>query len=177
MNEARYYHPDTKKALISVTELLPHRAFFIDDDKLELCRQEGNALHAELKNGTGVFADIIPQIVALYGEIISQEETYYDKNGVYAGTPDMVCTNAIVDLKRTFVDAKYHALQLAGYYALLKDNGYAYGQEHNFIILTVDEDGKPKFRNVWNAQAQTAFSMCLNKHIAKQYVDKYLRTV
>jgi hypothetical protein len=170
----RYYAPISGKGVPSVTELLPERQFFCTPEQLEKARTEGEDNHRQLEKGEGIFADVLQEIESRFGRIILQEQALFSKGEFFAGTPDIVTEKAIIDLKRSFYSERYHALQLAGYNQLTRDNDIL--NTSAWFILTI-EDGKPRFRPVFNQRADLIFSYCVQEFQLKRAVQHYLKEV
>jgi hypothetical protein len=147
--------------------------------------KEGRAIHKEIENflNTGeagryteAFSNFIAKHEKDFGEVIAYETPLFSSLGKYCGTPDLILENAIVDIKRSFHNAKYHALQLAAYHELAMI-GYLsrYNVSHrNFIILVLNTDGSFKATNVWNRYALNIFKTLITKHNIEKNLDKYL---
>ncbi len=168
----------------SVTEIIPKPDFFVSDEHLEKCRIEGREDHAKIKMyfDTGdTFDDpflenfhlFVNEINGTLGTITTYERQLFSAKRGFAGTPDMEFTGALADLKRSFINDRYHALQLAGYNLLRIDNGLPKLKKW-FVIWP--ENGWFKIRNVYNDQAETIFIALLKKKKIEQAVDAYFKT-
>lgn len=109
------------------------------------------------------FSEELEAVKKQFGEIVSIEQPYWiDYKGMlYAGTPDIVLENAIVDIKYSIAHIKYYALQLAAYSILT-------GKEKNKNYIIIAVNGKAKAKNIYNDQAKAIFI----KHLEKYYLTK-----
>jgi len=183
-SENHEYRWDGEK-VISVTQLLPKVQFFCSPEQLEAARVEGNDNHSMVKMfwDTGEtfddpylesFRSWYEDNKTLLGEILLYEQPLFSKKLNYAGTPDMFFTNAIVDLKRTPGNVKYHALQFAGYNLLRKEAGMPGVKK--WILLW--HDGKEfKTKNVYNPQAEGIFKSLVMRWNIEQQINNYLKGV
>jgi hypothetical protein len=117
----------------SVTEVLPEQKFWCTPEQLEAAREEGEDNHSLIKMffDTGDtfrekiledLADKLKELKPITGNLVSHDNPMFSARHFYAGTPDAIFENAIVDFKRSRGDYKRHALQLAGYHLLAREN-------------------------------------------------------
>lgn len=169
----------------SVTQLLPKQDYFISDERLAECADEGTANHAAVEDmiRTGVsscgYTDAVQKFMSdIKGEIggIVLCETPLASAKGFAGTPDMIFENGIVDLKRTFGDRKIHGLQTAGYGILAVENGIIKETKKHYILVA-HEDGTYKTWNVYNPQAKSVFESLIAKYKIEQHINYYLKSI
>lgn len=169
------YNPETHEYFIderrvpSVTGIVPKTYFYCDPETLENARLEGIENHAYVKMylDTGdtfglqyleIFKRFMEENPQL-GPVVRYEEPLYSRKYRFAGTPDMEFQSALVDLKRTFGNSKYHALQLAGY-AILTGT-----KTRNWYILVIDQEADTyKLTNVYDKYAIDIFKGLLQQH-------------
>jgi hypothetical protein len=108
-----------------------------------------------------------------FGEIACWEKPLYCPNLGVCGTPDIVFEKAIVDIKRTFYNARYHSLQLAGYQALCEANQLVERGCTWHFILVLHED-KYQLFNVYNSMARTYFMSLVTKYKIEKNIERYL---
>ena len=131
--ENHVYKLDGEK-LPSVTEVLPKQKFWCSPDQLEAARQEGEDNHNLIRMffdsdgdtfGEDMLIDLkewLKKNKGIIGDLIQYESPLFSAKNKFAGIPDAVFKNAIVDFKRSRGDAKRLSLQLAGYSILAKEN-------------------------------------------------------
>lgn len=172
---------------LSVTGILPKPEFFCTPEELEKARQEGKDNHSMIKmyHDTGGETCDSPFLVAydtfirenepVLGKFMYCERPLYSEKDDYAGTPDLIFTKALIDLKRTIGDKRYHALQLAGYHALAHENQILPPKFNRWLVLTYDGND---FRlvNVYNDKASDVFKMLLRKRKIEINVSNYFNT-
>lgn len=177
----------------SVTQILPKLEFFCTPEQLELARQEGQEDHSKIKmywdtvhyfnNDTLVqllkndewlkkLNEFMLSQFSRWGNILQWEKRLFSEKYKFNGKSDMVFEDAIVDLKRSFINKNYHALQLTGYNILAKENKVTNTKNH--IILWYDGT-EFKFKNVYNSQAEDIFLALLKKYRIEQAVENYLK--
>lgn len=184
--ESHTYYADGK-LVPSVTNLINTFAKqhdrFVSDERYEECAEEGRANHAAVEDmlSTGKsscgYTDAVQRFIeeqeSLLGELVMYETPLGSKRG-FAGTPDMVFEHAIVDLKRSFGDKKIHALQLAGYHALVVENGIIIHPTNQHYILVADEDGTYSFTQVYHPLAEQTFLSLVARHKIEMSLAHYL---
>jgi len=153
----------------SVTQVLPKQKFFVSEEHLKKITEEGTDNHSYIKmfhdTGNTFNKPELEDLKKLYiehqylnGEKVCWEKSLYDPVLKFAGTPDLICEKSIIDFKRSFSYAEYHALQMAGYNLLRKENKL--GDVKTWLILWWD-NGRWKVRNVYNDMAELIFKECL----------------
>ena len=172
------------KPLPSVTQLLPEQTFYCTPEQLENARQQGTDTHDLIKmywdtmdtfNEPTLIAleKWLAENSALVGKFVLAEEIMLSKKHQYAGTPDAVFKNCIIDFKRSRPNLKYTALQMAGYHIMLTENK-TIKPTKNWLVLY---QGKKGFLsvNVYNEQAEDIFLSLVQKYHIDKSVDNYLR--
>lgn len=166
----------------SVTMLLPSVDFFCTPEQLQAARVEGTETHAKLQMyfDTGATFDD-PDIIAVdgilsghapaLGEFVSCEERYSSSLG-FNGKPDVIYEKAIIDFKRTRVNDKRLALQLAGYHILAVENKIIKPTKKWYCIY--GKDGDWKIANVYDPQAEDIFMALLKKYYIDIAVKRYM---
>ena len=145
-DEHKYYI--NEKEVPSVTGVIPKPDGFnfVKPDIMEKAREDGNENHSMLKlySDTGeTYKD--PMLMAVdnwikktskkIGNPICWEIPLFSEKHKYGGTPDIVFEHGIVDLKRSFVSARYHALQCAGLDYLAYEEGIIKKRTKQWWIL------------------------------------------
>lgn len=97
-----------------------------------------------------------------------------DRSRRFAGTPDIVCSGAVLDLKRTFISARLHALQAVGYELLARQNKILSVRTQRWFIVEAGAE-KIRFRNVYNRQAEAMFLDLVNKKHTELNLERYLQ--
>ena len=103
-----------------------------------------------------------------FGEIVLYEKPLYSEQFMFAGTPDLICENAIIDFKRSFHSKYYHSLQLAGQYIL---NG---SKIQNWYIAYY-HNAKFRLKPVYHIDADYHFLRLVDKYYIDQKINKYLK--
>jgi len=171
----------------SVTQVLPPIEFYCTPEQLESARVEGSANHEMIKQyfDTGkTFGDdyliefdkFWNENRPLFGELIQYETPLISESVGVGGTPDIVCVKSIIDVKRNFYNAKYHALQIAGYNAIVSDNKINKSVKKWYIVWR-DKAGKFQIRNVYNDQATAIFLSLVKINHLNTAVKNYFKTV
>ena len=169
----------------SVTQLLPKQKFdFISEFDLALAIEEGNKNHSEVeqyvKSGVVQSAYVIAfmkflvlhqGVYSKLGKLLYSEKMFYSEKYRYAGTPDLIFENGIVDLKRSHGDAKIRALQLAGYHNLAIENKIIHPTKKWFTLVIKDQ--KPSPKNIYHPMAERVF---LAQSQARRSMDSFMRT-
>jgi len=185
LDEENHIYRVDGKIVPSVTQLLPKQDYFVSDEKLEECAADGSANHAAVKEmlDTGVstcgYTDAVKQFIEdmkdIIGDLLIYETPMYSPDG-FAGTPDMVFKNAIVDLKRSSGNIKIHALQLAGYQLLATQNNVIEPTKQHYILIA-NEDGTYSISNVYHQYAIQTFKSLITKHKIDKSVEYYLKSI
>jgi len=176
------------KIIPSVTQLIPfEKSGFVTDEQLEFARQEGIYIHGVIETFLKTnavddesiirpFSDFLEESGKRFGKLVLSETPLASSHPKFAGTPDLVFENAIVDIKRTFHNKKIHALQCAAYNFLAAQNKVI-KRTKNQLILVIDMDSASyKTYSVYDIQAEAVFLNLVNKwHIEKQF-EKYLKS-
>ena len=113
-----------------VTHVIPPIEFYCTPEQLEAARVEGSTNHEMIKQyfDTGkTFGDeyliefdkFWNENIGLFGELLQYETPLISEAYGFGGTPDIVCDKCIIDVKRNFGNAKYHALSWLGIMYLL----------------------------------------------------------
>ncbi len=189
------YNPDFHeykidgKVVPSVTQLIPfNKSEFVSEEELEFARQEGIYIHdcINVWNTTKTIQDesiVEPYLKFLdeaekrFGKLVLHETQLGSDNPKFAGTPDLVFENAVVDIKRTFYNKKIHALQCSAYGYLAAHNKFTKKTKNHLILVINKEAGEYKTHFVFDAQAEQIFIALVQKwHIEKQFA-KYLKSV
>jgi hypothetical protein len=183
------FNPETHEytldgvVLPSVTQVLPETHFCVSEDRLEEIRQEGIDNHSLVKMfwDTGDtfgepylerFKALMEEIQPTLGQIIQYETPLASAKHRFAGTPDMVFGNGIVDLKRS-KPGRNVSLQLAGY-ALLSWENKITGKKG--VRLAVWDNGTEfKMMNAYDERAEDVFLACVKKYHTENYINQYLR--
>jgi hypothetical protein len=174
----RYTYND--RPVPRVSEIVPKGKFFVSDERLEETRQEGLDAHGSIKmywdfKGKDTMEN--PLLIefdywykenrSMLGDLVCYEKPMYSKIG-FAGRPDLIFSNAIVDLKRSRGNAKTNALQLAGYSILIKEH-YKLNIKKWIIIYY---DGKIRSYSVYNPLAVPMFKELLRDYYLKVERDE-----
>lgn len=198
-DEATHSYSVKGKPVPSVTTVMPSKGFFVSPERLEECRVEGEEKHSILEavmyaidmniecEYTGSpFMNAVQRFIGMhpeFGEYVGSEVVLWSKFG-YAGKADLLFENAVVDLKRTIGETKYHALQTTGYHRAAVEHDLIYSNKNHYMI-SIDDAGNLKQRNVFTASAETMFLICLKafneQDEAKkagyyQLINNYLRS-
>jgi len=172
------------KRLFSVTEVLPETDFYCSPERLEQTRIEGTENHSMIKMflDTGdtfddpyivAFSEWLDENMPILGKLLFYEQPMMSIKHVFAGTPDMIFTQAIIDNKRSFGNKKIRALQLAGYYLLAREKGIK--KIKTWLNISF-QNGKFHARNVYDDRAENVFLACLNRYKNNQLIDSYLKS-
>jgi CRISPR/Cas system-associated exonuclease Cas4 (RecB family) len=167
----------------SVTQLLPKQNFHVSDEILNNLSIEGSTNHEMLRiyheSGNTMedpylieFDSFIKENTVKFEKLLAYEKPLFSKKLKFAGTPDMIFKNSIVDLKRSRGNKKYHSLQLAGYNILAHENGFP--KTKNQYIMYMD-NGKFKLVNVYNEMAEDIFISLVKKYYIENVVNLYLK--
>ncbi len=117
----------------SVTQVLPEQKFYCTESHLEAAREDGENTHSLIKMffdtgdtfGEKILEDLaekLKELKPITGELVSHDNPMFSAKHFFAGTPDAIFENAIIDFKRSRGDVKRHSLQLAGYHILAREN-------------------------------------------------------
>lgn len=182
-----YRYTIDNKPVPGVTDLLPPIEFYCTPEQLEAARQDGNDLHSMIKlycDTDATYGDImiekfsayIKEHQQLFGNLILWEEVLESRKHMFKGKPDLIFTESIVDVKRSLLNPRYHALQLAGYQILSIENHKTTKRTKKHFILYFKDD-QWHHKNVWNDQAENAFLILLSMHRMQRNVDNYFKAV
>lgn len=181
-DEVNHVYRVDGKIVPSVTQLLPKQDYFVTEERLAECAEEGSANHKEveefLKSGksTSPLTDAMQKFMDenkdKTGSVITCEMPLASVRG-FAGTPDIVCEKAIVDLKRTFSNKKIHALQTAAYNLLAYENGLIHSTKLHYILV-LRSDGEYDLTNVYDSMAETIFLSLLSRHKIDKSLEYYM---
>lgn len=172
------------KIVPSVTQLLPKQDYYVSDERLAECAEEGEANHREVEEyfrtgkSTSPYTDAVERFVdeqrSIIGGLVACETPLASEKG-FVGTPDMIFENAIVDLKRTFGNRKIHALQTAGYNLLAVENGIIRPTKLHYILVI--RDGGYDMTQVYDSMAETIFLSLVQKHRIEKSVEYYMNKI
>lgn len=173
------------KIVPSVTQLLPKQDYYVSDERLAECAEEGTAIHKEveefLKSGvsTSPYTDAVKKFMedmkSEIGGVVIFEIPLPSSRG-FAGTPDIVFENAIVDIKRTCGNKKIHALQTAGYNLLAVENGYIKPVKKHYILVCKD-DGGYDASMVYDSMAEVTFLSLLQRYKIDKAIEYYMNKI
>jgi hypothetical protein len=184
------YAPDTHEyyqggiLVPSVTQVLPSAKFWITPEQLETAREEGTDNHAKIcmfyDAGRDTFGDPYLKDFMFFleehpefGSLLKWETPLYSAKHKFAGRPDIIYDNAIIDIKLTPGDLRRVALQLAGYSILARENKILTSKKW-FMIW---HDGKKfKLKNVYNDQAEAIFLSLVKRYWIDQATETYFKT-
>jgi len=162
----------------SVTELLPKQNFYCTPEQLEAAREEGTENHNLIKmffDTRETYENKMLEGLKIYligvSDLILYEKRLFSEKHKFAGCPDAVFKDSIIDFKRTPGNKNINALQLAGYNILLKENKII-NKCHSWLILNYD--GKWKSRNVYNERAEDIFLSLVKKYYIEQSLKNYM---
>lgn len=168
----------------SITQLLPKQEFFISPERLEETRKEGEDNHSLIKmyldtgeifNELMLFAlDImLKENEKEFGKKVLWETPLYSKYWMFAGAPDLIMENVIIDFKRSYGNKYYHSLQLAGQYILSQENNIMPDTKNWFIAIY--QNSKFKLKPVYHPEAKKMFLKLIDKYYIDQSINKYLK--
>lgn len=171
----------------SVTQVLPPVDFHCTPEQLENARVDGSTNHEMIKQyfDTGkTFGDeyliefdkFWNENIGLFGELLQYETPLISEAYGFGGTPDIVCDKCIIDVKRNFGNAKYHALQLAGYNTLVTDNKINKSVKKWYIVWQ-DKSGLFQIKNVFNDHATAIFLSLVKINHLNTAVKNYFKVV
>jgi hypothetical protein len=169
----------------SVTQLIPKQDFHVSDDRLKECSAEGNVNHELIKlyfeKNRNTFGE--PYLIAfnkflhdnknLFGEFVCSEKPLYSEKNRFAGTPDLIFANAIVDIKRGPGNKRYLSLQLSAYHLLAIQNKII--KKNTLWITAYENGGKFRMRNVYDLTAEQIFLGLVKKYWIDQATEKYFK--
>jgi len=167
----------------SITQLLLHQNFYISGEKLGKIRQEGIDNHSLIKmyfdtrltfENTYLIAfdNLMRELESLFGELALHESPLFSISLKFAGTPDAVFKNGILEIKRSFGDVKRHALQIAGQSLLVKENGIA--DDSKIWIVAWFDGVRFRYKNVFDNMAEIIFKSLVKKYYIDQAINNYL---
>jgi hypothetical protein len=184
-DEASHTYRVDGKIVPSVTQLLPKQDYFVSDERLAECAAEGTANHKEIEEFMRMGVSTSPLTDAMQkfmdeqkdktGGLVACEMPLASTRG-FAGTPDLIFENAIVDLKRTCGNKKIHALQLAGYNLLAVENGINHSTKLHYILV-LRTDGGYDVTNVYDSMAENIFLGLLSKYKIEKSLEYYLNKI
>lgn len=173
------------KVVPSVTQLLPKQDYFVSDERLAECAEEGTANHEAVKEflqtgeSTCGYTDAVKKFMndmkSEIGGLVCFEIPLPSARG-FAGTPDMIFEHAVVDLKRTFGNRKIHALQTAGYNILAVENGLIYPTKKHYILVCY-EDGGYDLNMVYDSLAEMTFLSLVQKYKIDKALEYYMNKI
>jgi hypothetical protein len=183
------YDPATHKYYIgdeqvpSVSAIIPKQQLWVSKERLEVIKNEGLENHSLIKmyydtgetmgNEMLIALDkFISKNGGCFGNKLLHETPLYSVKHKFAGCPDVVYEMAIIDFKRSFINSEIHALQIAGYYLLAKENGL-FKKCDSWMIMWYDGN-KFKCKQVYNQQAESIFFTCLKAHGLNKIINNYL---
>ncbi len=120
------------------------------------------------------FSETLVVLTELFGKLLYVETPIYaeHKGVLFAGTPDIVLEDAIVDLKSSLSHQKYYALQLQGYGILVKNNYKIRSKNH---IILAEVGGVFRYKNIYNEDAKEVFEYCLKKYDCEKHIKLYYK--
>lgn len=176
----RYEHQGIE--IPSVTQVLPEQKFYVSHERLEETRQEGEDNHSLMKmffdtwDAFGFpFLEALEKWIAekrsVIGELLQSETPLFSAKHKFAGKPDLLFSQANIDLKRIRPDRKLVALQFAGYSILAKENKI----NNTKLWIAIWYDGnKIHEMNVYNPHAEGMFLSLVKKWYIEQQYKNYL---
>ena len=96
---------------------------------------------------------------------------------MFAGTPDAIFENAIIDWKRQPGNSKIHALQISAQHLLALKDKIIKPCKKWLVVWYDKESGKFKSRNVYNDIAEQIFIGIVKKYYIDLSVENYLKGV
>ena len=135
--ETRVHYIDGIK-VPSVSQLLPRDEVWVDDETYEAARLDGIDRHSRieryLNTGDTNFDLMLEKFAELVdkrkpGKLLLHEQPLFSRKHMFCGKPDMLWESETWDQKRSFGRSVKHALQLAAYDILRKENGYGSNDE------------------------------------------------
>lgn len=184
-DEASHTYRVDGKIVPSVTQLLPKQDYFVSDERLAECAAEGTANHKEIEEffrtgiSTSPMTDAMLNFMddhrGIIGDLKACETPLFSERG-FAGTPDIIFENAIVDLKRTCGNKKIHGLQTAGYNLLAAEDKLIKPTKLHYILV-LNSDGEYDVTNVYDSMAETIFLGLLSKYKIEKSLEYYLNKI
>ncbi|MBE7411374.1 MAG: hypothetical protein L6Q54_11485 [Leptospiraceae bacterium] len=177
------------KVVPSVTQLLPFKkSDFVSEEDIEFARQEGIYIHdcINVWNTTKTVQDetiiepylkFLDEAKRMFGKLVLHETQIGSDNPKFAGTPDLVFEDAIVDIKRTFHSRKIHALQCSAYGYLAAKNKVIKKTKNHLILVINKEDCDFRTHFVYDAQAEPMFISLVHSWHSERQLVKYLKSV
>lgn len=131
-----------------------------------------NQIDGEYESFIEKFSETLVVLTKLFGKLLYVETPIYaeHKGVLFAGTPDIVLEDAIVDLKSSLSHQKYYALQLQGYGILVKNNYKIRSKNH---IIFAEVGGVFRYKNIYNEEAKEVFEYCLKKYDCERLIKLY----
>ena len=171
-DEAAHRYTVNGNEFPSVTTVIPRKDFFVSTERLEECRREGEWKHSLLEAffiddnpPSTPFNDALKGFLSMhpeFGEFVGSEVLLWSKFG-YAGRADLLFENAVIDMKRTIGEPRYHALQLGAYQRAAVEHDLISASKNHYII-SIDDAGKLRQKNVYTQGADTMFLVCLKAY-------------
>jgi len=171
----------------SVTQIIPRQDFLnVPEHVLENARNDGIEKHQMIKDyfdGKVLIADGNEFIIKFhefleknsFGKLIQNEKPMYSKKYNFAGTPDMIFENAIIDFKRSinYSNIKNYSLQLAAYNLLCKEYFDKDFKTEQYILY--QKEGEFKLKNVYNPDAERIFLFMRDKYFTEREIENYYK--
>jgi hypothetical protein len=170
----------------SVTQLLPAEQFFVSPERLAETQAEGDAQHQiqnDILNGlnfddsqfTQSFEAFLGEFRLQLGTMLLSETPLYSAKYRFAGTPDAAFAGGLIDRKRSRGSAKRRALQFAGYWILLIENGYEIKAKAWWELVHDPNTGKDVPKNVFSATAISVFLALVQNYWNQRLLNAYLK--
>jgi len=173
----------------SVTRLLPKKDFNMPAERLEMYRQLGIEQHELIKM---FFQTVYPNryegknrmLMALdrfvekdaykLGNLVCCERPLFSEEYLFAGTPDNVFENGIIDWKRSRVTKKDMALQHAGYDILAFENCFYRPVKRQWIMAWYDNFiDEFKSSEVYRPDAIETFLLHVTDYYLHNKINEY----
>lgn len=167
----------------SVTEIIPKPEFWCTPEQLEAARENGVEKHSLIKMYYDLgdtcdnqylddYNTMIKENRGQFGDFLVSEHSMYSKKYDFTGRPDVVYSDAIIDIKRNKGIEKIHSLQLAGYSILAKESGL--GNIKKWFIAW-HTGSKFKIQNVYDPQAIDIFIALRKKYDLDKAIENYMK--
>ena len=170
----------------SVTQIMPRQDFSnIPEHVLENARLDGIEKHLLIERYfnmgmSGVEDEFTFKFNVFIkknsvGNLLGNEQPMYSEKYNFAGTPDMVFENTIIDFKRSinYSNVKNYSLQLAAYNLLCQENLDKDFKTEQFILY--QKEGEFKLKNVYNPDAEKIFLLMLDQYYANIEIENYYK--
>ncbi len=177
---------DKRERVPSVTSIIPKQDYHCTPEQLDTARIEGSTNHELIKSyfDSGftygdeyleLFHEFMKSNSDLFGHVIQYENALISEKHKFGGTPDIICSKCIIDIKRSFGDPAIHALQLAGYHVLATEHKIIKPCKKWYIVW---RDGNSfKMKNVWNNYAEGVFLSLIKIHYIQHGIDNYFKVL